>query len=199
MTVLTEGDVAEVRYEGPPGGHDARIISADETVCFNEIGSVGISQHVVMSYGSVVTEKAWTCAPWSFRPTALLLGTNERAAQIDAVLDGLAAVPGDAVMGVSRVDGEDLLELMVSGPAGVRVRVWLDAQARPRRIVDRPQTWEISYPEEPFGLAVPENAGAFGFAPGPGQGVAKACHQSGHQLEQCRDGETALQWSDGRQ
>ncbi|MBC9734087.1 hypothetical protein [Nocardioides marmotae] len=205
--VLVVGDGAwRAEVPAAEGEGTATVLRSGDRLCFDRGFRPRVRQPVAESYGTVAFDPpAWTCTPVGFGLNTLvthgLLRADPRTRIAGLVADG-ATVEG---IETEAPGGEPLLHLRTSGvtadgpldPARPTYDLWVDADLRAVRMAGAGVVWTF---ERPAGLAAqlaPPPAGrtgSYGYAVGPGQGVAKACRQSG----QCPERAPSLTWGDGR-
>lgn len=203
-TFIHDGDTMRAERPDPTGGDDpATMIIGDGEVCFDEQTRPYVQQALAMSYGvAEYDDKPWTCSAPDFPMTALLTWHIPRQ-DVAPRLDGLETDDDWLEPVVEEVDGEGLVHVRTTGlppdgalnPLRPAYDLWIDADGRLVRMTSQAAEWRLDYPGS-VDVAMPpeEERGAYGYAQGPGQGTAKACHYSGT----CGKYEVTLEWSDGR-
>lgn len=203
-TFLHDGDVVRAERPSEVDPEDpATIIIGDGEVCFDEATRPLVAQALAMSYGvAEYDDKPWSCSDPGFAMTRLLTWHIPRQ-DVEPRIDGLETGADWLDPVVEEVDGEELVHVRTTGlppdgalnPLRPAYDLWIDADGRLVRMTSQSVEWRLDYPES-VDVAMPpeEERGAYGYAQGPGQGTAKACHYSGT----CGKYEVTLEWSDGR-
>lgn len=210
-TWVALGDAWRVDLPAVPGddpaGRSASLLVGDDAVCFDRGFRPRMTAAVAQSYGVIDFDpQPWTCSPADF-------GLNELAtwgylredprARIDALVTDDPSV--FSVQVDQESGAEPLVHLRTTGPTAAGLLdparptydLWIDGDHRPVRLQTEGTTWDFDYPdglEARLALPPPDQRGSYGYAAGPGQGMAKACQQSG----QCPPWDPVLTWGDGR-
>lgn len=186
----------------------ASLLAVDGDLCFDRGVRPAVQAAVGPSYGTVEFDRAaWTCTPVEFGLNELLTFRYGREDPRFRIVHLTADDPDSWSAEVEELDGERLLHVRTTGvtadgpldPARPEYDLWLGADHLPVRLETPGLTWEFAYPEDVADRLAPPPAGergSYGYTVGPGQGVAKACRQSGT----CDEDEflDPLIWGDGR-
>lgn len=216
VLVLGEEDDGAWRADLPgEGGSTASVLRAGEELCFDRGFRGRVRGALAESYGAVRFDpEPWTCTPADFGLNRLLVHDLVR----DDPRARLAALEADRAIAAVETD-RGLFRVQAPGvtadgpldperpPYDLVLAPTDDGGLRPIRLEGAGTTWVFERAadsgdlDDPGDLqerlTPPATSGSYGYAVGPGQGVAKACRQAGG-CPDVPDPATRLTWGDGR-
>ncbi len=201
---------APVSPQSDAGDGWESVQGVDGQICMDREFRSSVSAAVMSSYATIEFDPApWTCTPTGFGLNTVATATLRREDPRWRIENLTTDDPSTYTADVEEVRGEPLLHLRTTGvtsagplePERPVYDLWVDDDHRPVRMETTDLTWEISYPQGLDGrLSAPEDdeRGSYGYSLGPGQAVAKACHQAPRACARDEGVRADLIWGDGR-